>query len=70
MKPILQMIAVLAVLLCLPLALGQGCDSAYYGDDCIGADGYNWCLAGSWDGSTIHEPDVPLMDFSPYGYDY
>ena len=47
----------------------DGCGGGY-DDGCIGADGYNWCLAGSWDGSTIHEPDVPLMDFSPYGYDY
>lgn len=70
MRRLLEGVAVLVILLCLPLTLGQGCDGGgYYSDDCIGPDGYNWCLAGSWDGMTIHEPSVPLMDFSPYGYD-
>ena len=47
----------------------DGCGGGYYSDDCIGPDGYNWCLAGSWSGSEIHEPSVAPMDFSPYGYE-
>ncbi len=68
MKRTLRWIAVLALLGSLPLIMGQGCGGdAYYNDDCIGADGYNWCLAGSWDGMTIHEPNVPLLDFTDGG---
>jgi len=51
------------------LLLQDGCGGGYYSDDCIGADGYNWCLPGSWSGTEIHEPTVTPMDFSPYGYD-
>lgn len=45
------------------LALAVGCTDTY-GADCIGADGYNWCMPGSWSGTEIHSPTVTPWDFS------
>jgi hypothetical protein len=46
------------------LLLQDSCGGGYYSDDCIGPDGYNWCLPGSWSGTEIHEPTVTPWDFS------
>jgi hypothetical protein len=45
-----------------------GCDDyGVYGgyDDCIGPDGYNWCIpGGGWD--EIHSPTVEPWDFTDW----
>jgi hypothetical protein len=46
------------------LAQFGGCGGGYgYSDDCVGADGYNWCIpGGGWD--EIHTPSVEPWDFT------
>ena len=48
------------------IAFGMGCGGTGLGandPDCIGPDGYNWCIpGGGWD--EIHSPTVQPMDFT------
>lgn len=47
--------------------LQDGCATGGYGygDDCVGWDGYNWCVAGGGWGE-IHEPSVQSWDFTDW----